>query len=224
MSLILNIDTALDQASVCLAKDGIALGMSTNEIPKSHASWLQAGIVELLKKCGYTLRELSAVSVSIGPGSYTGLRIGLASAKGFCYALKIPLIVIGTLEMTAFAVKNEGTGLICPMIDARRMEVFTALYDKELVELVPPGVMILEKSSFSELLSVNKILFCGNGSKKLQSLISDNNALFSDRNGNASHMAPLSQKRFHQKEFAQLASTEPLYIKEFYSPTLKPLK
>jgi tRNA threonylcarbamoyladenosine biosynthesis protein TsaB len=221
MNLILNIDTALEQASICLAKDGVALQLSTNETPKAHASWLQAAVVDLLKKSGHSLGQLSAVSVSIGPGSYTGLRVGLASAKGFCYALKIPLITVGTLEMIAFAAKDGATGLICPMIDARRMEVFTALYDKELTEISAPGVMILDETSFADLLSAHKILFCGNGSKKLQLLISGNNVLFSDLSGNASHLAFLSHKRFQQKEFAQLASAEPLYIKEFYSPALK---
>ncbi len=224
MSLILNIETALEVASVCLASDGKALRMSTNDNPKEHSSWLHGSIVELMQHTGYSLSALDAVAVSIGPGSYTGLRVGLASAKGFCYALKKPLITVGTLEMMAFAVRDEATDLIGPMIDARRMEVFTAIYDKSLREKISPGTMILEADSFKTILSTNELLFCGSGIKKLKELISGGNARFSDRVGDASHLAALAQARFNKKNFADLAYSEPLYIKEFYSPAQKSLK
>ena len=224
MSLILNIDTALDTASVCLAKDNEALQLFMNENQKDHAAWLHTTIADILKKSGYLLNELGAVAVSIGPGSYTGLRVGLSSAKGFCYALNIPLIAISTLKIIAFAVKDEAgdNDLICPMIDARRMEVFTALYDKTLLEKNLPQAMIPDENSFSAMLSENKILFCGNGSMKLQKIITSANAIFSDTGCNASHLAQLSYKCFQNREFANLAYTEPVYVKEFYSPALKP--
>ena len=223
MSLILNIDTALDTASVCLSKDNELLQITVNENQKEHAMWLHTAIADILQKSGHTINELQAVAVSIGPGSYTGLRVGLASAKGFCYALNIPLIAISTLKMIAVAVKEEATGvnLICPMIDARRMEVFTNLYDQLLTEKNTARAMIIDENSFSAMLGSNRILFCGNGSKKLQKIITSPNALFSNTIANASHLAQLSFSCFQNKEFASLAYIEPSYIKEFYSPTTR---
>ncbi len=223
MSFILNIDTAVDVASVCLAKDGDALQLTTNEIQKDHAAWLHPALEEILYKNGITMKDVEAVAVSIGPGSYTGLRVGLATAKGLCYAMNIPIITISTLEMMAYAVKDEAADLICPLIDARRMEVFAVVYDKLLQLQIAPQVMIINENSFAEFLAVHKILFCGSGSKKLQTIISNSNALFTNTDGNASHLAVLSYKRFCKKEFADLAYTEPLYLKEFYSYSRKPL-
>ena len=223
MSLILNIDTAVEIASVCLAKDNEILQLALNENQNDHASWLHITIADVLQKTGSIVNELSAVAVSIGPGSYTGLRVGLASAKGFCYALNIPLMAISTLKMIAFAVKDEAinANFICPLIDARRMEVFTSMYDHSLVEKIPPRAVILDENSFSAILAENKVLFCGNGSKKLQNIISSYNALFTDTVANAAHLSQLSYNYFRNKEFASLAYTDPLYIKEFYTPTTR---
>jgi tRNA threonylcarbamoyladenosine biosynthesis protein TsaB len=224
MSLILNIDTALDTASVCLSKDNELLHMAVNENQKDHATWLHTAIAEVLQKTGHTINELRAVAVSIGPGSYTGLRVGLASAKGFCYALNIPLIAISTLKMIALATKNDRViheNMICPMIDARRMEVFTAMYDINLIEVRTATAMIIDENSFSAMLESNRILFCGNGCKKLQKIITSPNALFSNTAANAWHLAQLAFNCFRNKEFASLAYIEPLYIKEFYSPTTR---
>ena len=217
MSLVLNIDTALDLASICLAHDGKELLSAVNENPQDHAGWLHKAILRTMDKSGYSLSKLEAVAVSIGPGSYTGLRVGLASAKGLCYAMNIPLITVNSLEMLAFSVKEKAPDLICPMIDARRMEVFTAVYNNLLIEEISPHAVIIDEKSFQSLLLSHKILFCGNGSKKLQSLITSGNAYFSDRYATASDLALLSHNRFHNKEFANLAYTEPLYLKEFYS-------
>jgi tRNA threonylcarbamoyladenosine biosynthesis protein TsaB len=220
MSFILNIDTAVDIASVCLAEDGEALQLVTNENQKDHAAWLHSAIEKILD--GLKMKDIRAVAVSIGPGSYTGLRVGLSTAKGLCYALNIPLITVGTLEMIAYAVKNEAVDLISPLIDARRMEVFAAVYNKVLQPLTAPQIMTINENSFTELLAEHKILFLGNGSKKLQIIISNNNALFTNTSGNASHLAALSYKLFCKKEFADLAYTEPLYLKEFYFHSRKP--
>ena len=221
MSLILNIDTAITKASICLAKDQEIVELKINDVQKDHAAWLHTCIAETLKKNSFTASQLQAVAVSIGPGSYTGLRVGLAAAKGLCFALAIPLITVSTLEMIAYAVKEEATNLICPMIDARRMEVYTAVYDKFLQEKKSAAAMIVDETSFSSLLLSENILFCGNGSKKLKSLITNTNAIFSTTESNASHLAALSFNRFLIKGFADLAYTEPLYIKEFYSPDRK---
>lgn len=221
MSLILNIDTALETASVCLAKDEEILQLTVNENRNGRAAWLHNAVADILQKNNCSTNDLTAVAVSIGPGSYTGLRVGLAAAKGFCFALDIPLITVSTLQIMAYAVKEEATDLICPMIDARRMEVFAAVYDKLLQEKIAAHALIVDEDSFSDLLSSSSILFCGNGSKKLQALIKNKNAGFCDRTHNASHLAYLSYNCFRNKEFADLAYTEPLYIKEFYSPTRK---
>ena len=221
MSLILNIDTALDVASVCLTKDEEIVSLAINENHRDQAGWLHLVINEMLINNNVAPNQLGAVAVSIGPGSYTGLRVGLAAAKGLCYALNIPLIAVSTLKMMAFAVKEEATAFICPMIDARRMEVFVAVYDKSLQEKVSPHALVIDQNSFISLLSSSEILFCGNGSKKLQPLIKNNNALFSNTSSNASHLAVLSQICFLKNDFADLAYTEPLYIKEFYSPAHK---
>jgi tRNA threonylcarbamoyladenosine biosynthesis protein TsaB len=223
MSFILNIDTAVDIASVCLAKDGEALQLTTNENQKDHAAWLHSAIEEMLRINKLTMKDISGVAVSIGPGSYTGLRVGLSTAKGICYAMDIPLITISTLEMMAYSVKDEAVDLICPLIDARRMELFAAVYNKVLQPLIAPQIMIINENSFAGLLAEHKILFSGNGSKKLQAIISNSNALFTNTPGNASHLAALSYNHFCKKEFADLAYTEPLYLKEFYSNPRKPL-
>lgn len=221
MSFILNIDTAVDVASVCLAKDGNALQTLINENTKDHASWLHPAIAEIIAKDKVLIEDIDAIAVTIGPGSYTGLRVGLATAKGICYAMNIPLITIGTLEMMANAVRKEATDLICPVIDARRMEVFTAVYDTDLKQIIAPNAQIIDKLSFSQLLASHKILFCGNGNKKLQTVISNSNATFSDTIGSVVSLAPLSYQAYLKKAFAGLAYVEPHYIKEFYSTARK---
>ena len=222
MPLILNIDTALETASICLAKDGKEINSAFNKEQKDHAAWLQSAISELMKVSGIDLSELNAIAVSIGPGSYTGLRVGLSSAKGLCYALNIPLITLSTLEIMAYAAKNEETDLLCPMIDARRMEVFAAVYNRSLKELVKPHSLILESNSFSDLLISNKILFFGNGSKKFSSLLFHDNAIFKQISYDATSMSNLSFNYFLCQKFANLAYIEPAYIKDFFSKTRKP--
>src|SRR5262252_8762915 len=148
MALILNIDTSQDTACVSLALDGEVITAATNESQKDHAAWIHGAVEKIFAQAEHPINEMAAVGLSNGPGSYTGLRIGLATAKGLCYALKIPLITVGTLEvMSRNALEglgqfgkngsepDFGDGLICPMIDARRMEVFTAVYDNQLNEI-----------------------------------------------------------------------------------------
>ena len=218
MALILNIDTAVETASVCLSNDAELISLYINDSPKDHAAWLHTAIGKLISKAKLSLNDLQAVAISIGPGSYTGLRIGLSAAKGLCYALNIPLITVGTLKMMAYAVNKEDAQLLCPLIDARRMEVFTAVYDNSLDEIMKPCAMIVNETSFSDLLSLHKIIFCGNGTKKLQHLLSHTNALFSDATATAADLPYLAYKKFQEGKFSDLAYTEPLYIKEFYSP------
>jgi tRNA threonylcarbamoyladenosine biosynthesis protein TsaB len=218
MAIILNIDTAVETASVCLSDNAVVLGLAINEKQKDHASWLHTAIHDMVGHAGPHINNLEAVAISIGPGSYTGLRIGLAAAKGLCYALHIPLITIGTLEMMAHAANNNTGELICPLIDARRMEVFTAVYDQSMREMVKTCAMIVDKSSFADLLSSHRVIFCGNGSKKLQTVLFHDNATFSGSTATAASLPDLAYEYFKEKKFADLVYTEPLYIKEFYSP------
>ena len=225
MALILNIDTAVDVASICLAKDGKVLSIAKNEGQKDHASWLHIAIKEIFEKNSMELTSVDAIAITGGPGSYTGLRIGMATAKGFCYALNRPLISLNTLLVMANAAKDvhedsfgENADLLCPMIDARRMEVFTAIYTKKLEIVKDPAAITLNENSFAEYLSSNSICFFGNGSNKFQAIEKNPQAFFSNIKTDASSMISLSEISFTEKKFADLAYAEPLYLKEFYTP------
>ena len=218
MSTILHIDTALDNASVCLSQEDAILGLRENPSQSDHAAWLHGAIAGLLENAKLPLRSLNAVSVTIGPGSYTGLRVGLAAAKGICYALRVPLVTCNTLEVMALSVREEATDLVIPLIDARRMEVFTAMYNRKLEELIPPHNLVLHPGCFGEALAGRAVLYCGNGAAKWRPYATAPEARFSDTRHNATHLAVLAMARFRENRFADLAYTEPLYIKEFYTP------
>jgi tRNA threonylcarbamoyladenosine biosynthesis protein TsaB len=220
MSLILQIDTATEKAHVSLARDGRVLQQLRSDSQKDHASFLQPAIGQLVKEEGVTLNDIDAVSVTMGPGSYTGLRVGMASAKGLCYVLNKPLIALNTLEVIALSTMHaagaqDAATLFCPMIDARRMEVFTALYDSSRQLILEPCAMILDNTSFNTELEKSAVLFSGNGSAKFRSVCDHPNARFYDVAVTAEAMATLSLEQFSAQRFASLAYTEPLYIKEF---------
>jgi len=217
VSFILNIDTAVQTASVCLSDDDKLLGTRINPTQKDHASWLHIAIKELLEEHSIRPGDLKAVGISAGPGSYTGLRVGMATAKGLCYSLQIPLISINTLRMMASAARGETAELLCPMIDARRMEVFTAIFNQDLQEIMPSSNLILDEMTFSPWLEQQRMSFFGNGSNKLQSILKHKNAIFSVIEANASHLAPLSYEKFRQGDYADLAYSEPFYGKDFHS-------
>lgn len=226
MPLLLNIDTATEHASVCLSKNNAVLGLVESAEQKNHASFVQPAIQELMAKSGFSLKEVDAIAVTAGPGSYTGLRVGLASAKGICYALQKPLIMVNTLEVMAQAVISREKGidpsaLVCPLIDARRMEVFTALFDGSLAEIEPPHALIIDENSFSERLKSRKIIFSGSGSPKLKEIILTENAVFSTITHNAADLAVCALKAYQSKIFRDLAYSEPLYVKEFFNPQTK---
>ena len=246
MPLILNIDTATEFASICLSRDAVVIGFEENKEQKNHASFLQPSIKKLMEISEWDLSDIDAISVTNGPGSYTGLRVGLASAKGLCFALNKPLILLNTLEVMGLASRIMGLGignlelgkdeqtrnttndkqqtrnlLFCPMIDARRMEVFTALYDAELNEILKPTAMILDNNSFSNELANYQIMFSGSGSFKMKELQLNNNASFSGVQYSAKDMIALSEKMFEQKMFADLAYAAPNYHKEFYTTAIK---
>lgn len=217
MCYILNIDCAVSGASICLSKNGELLDVAENKNQKDQAAWLQPAIRDLLTSAGVTMQELKAIAVSNGPGSYTGLRIGLSTAKGLCFALALPLIAIGTLEMMAAGVTDSDTELICPMIDARRMEVFTAVYNKKMETILAPCAMILDEQSFAGILGQHTVLFFGNGSIKFQSLINNRHAIFKTVETTAIQLIKISHKRLLAGDFNDVAYTEPMYIKNFHS-------
>ena len=165
MALLLCIDTSTTHASVALAKDAELIGIKTNQNQKDHGSFLQPAIKELMQETGFALTDLQAIAVTSGPGSYTGLRVGFASAKGLCYALNLSLITIPTtIVMSSAALKEIGKSdhfLLCPMIDARRMEVFTSLYTSNLDPLFSISAKILEPGSFAAELAQQIIYFFG---------------------------------------------------------------
>jgi tRNA threonylcarbamoyladenosine biosynthesis protein TsaB len=185
------------------------------------AAWLHVAIQKLLEEQDVVITQLAAIAVSAGPGSYTGLRIGMAAAKGMCYALNLPLITINSLQMMAAAAMAESTTLLCPMIDARRMEVFTGLYTCALEEVLPSQAMVLDQNSFATFLETTTITFFGNGSAKFQTLIQHRNAIFKDITADASHLVGLAHRAFQQQLFADLAYSEPFYGKAFFSPPPK---
>jgi tRNA threonylcarbamoyladenosine biosynthesis protein TsaB len=217
MSLILCIDTAVENASVCLAENNIVLKYSECRAQKEHASWIHNAIRDLFQNTGYSLSGLDAVAVSAGPGSYTGLRVGLSTAKGFCFALGKPLITINTLVMMANAVPREKGQLICPMIDARRMEVFFALYSDTLEEITAPRAAVLDSNFLSEELNHKSIVFIGNGVDKFRSLSTSHHAHFSEATFGATHLVSIADKLLAEKNFADLAYVEPLYVKPFFT-------
>jgi tRNA threonylcarbamoyladenosine biosynthesis protein TsaB len=218
---LLNIETAVQTASVCLSQDDKAVGVKINPSQSDHASWLQPAIASLLSENNLTLRDIDGFAVSAGPGSYTGLRVGMATVKGLCYALNKPLMLINTLQMMAVSALKESASLLCPMIDARRMEVFTAVFDHSLNTIIEPHNCILSANSFAELLSQHSIVFFGNGSDKFKGLAFHQNAIFKNLDATAEQMVSLSYQQFLNKNFDSLAYTEPLYGKDFFSPALK---
>ena len=220
MSIILNIDTASEKAHVSFAKDGSILHSLCSESQKEHASFLQSAILQLTKITAIKLSDIDAVAVTAGPGSYTGLRVGMASAKGLCYALKKPLITLGTLQvLTASAIylfpNTDESVLFCPMMDARRMEVFTAVYKNDLSVYLPPSAMILDDFSFEKILLKNKMMFFGSGSQKWKSICQHINAAFESVILLPETMSKQSNFFYLHNRFTDLAYSEPTYLKEF---------
>ena len=217
MPLILNIDTSTEHASLCLAEAGKSLCLLSNPTQRDHAAWLHPAIQEALQTAGKKMADLQAVGITGGPGSYTGLRVAMAGAKGLCYALNIPLIAVNTLEAMVYAALPQEADAFCPAIDARRMEVFAAVYNRHFQELFPPQNMVVEPGSFAGLLPDQRILFFGNGSAKMAPVICHPNAIFGDLPFNATHLAQAVFKRFEAGNFSSISLVEPLYLKEFYT-------
>ena len=222
MAVILNIDTTTTVCSAALTAEGMILCHAEDYEGRNHASLLSGFIKKCLDFAHERELKLDAIAVSMGPGSYTGLRIGLSEAKGLAYALDIPLIGVNTLELLTTRVMFSSDeisedSIFVPMIDARRMEVFTAAYDFGLNELIKPEPMILNENSFSEILSSGRpVLFFGDGSGKASEVIKAPNATFiPDVVPLAVDMIALSERDFALRKFIDTAYSTPLYLKEF---------
>ncbi|MFD0751432.1 tRNA (adenosine(37)-N6)-threonylcarbamoyltransferase complex dimerization subunit type 1 TsaB [Mucilaginibacter calamicampi] len=218
--MILQIETATTVCSVALANQGRVIAIKEANQRNIHAEAITVFIDEILNKAGIKYSELDAVAVSSGPGSYTGLRIGVSTAKGLCYALDKPLIAVETLEAMAGGLIVSGVDsdvLLCPMIDARRMEVYTALFDAAGNRLQPTTAEIIDANSFAAQLEQSKILFFGDGAPKCRETLSGNpNALFIDDFANsAAHLTSATYQKFKAAQFEDVAYFEPYYLKDF---------
>ena len=225
MVYILNIETATTNCSVSLSKEGETLVLKEDYNNNySHAERLHIYIDDVLKQAKVTLKDLDAISISKGPGSYTGLRIGVSAAKGLCFSLEKPLISIATLEALAHQVNIED-GIIVAMLDARRMEVYSAVYDAGLHEKRTTSAVIIDEHSFSDILKRTEVLFFGDGADKCKPVLGKHkNARFdSDYQISATSMVSLSAEKFEKKLFEDVAYFEPYYLKEFIAGKPKKL-
>ena len=221
MEYILNIETATKNCSVALAKEGkTILCKEIAEEGYSHAERLHVFIEEIIKEAGISLNDLSAIAVSQGPGSYTGLRIGVSAAKGLCFALGIPLIAVDTLQVLASQV-NVTEGLIIPMIDARRMEVYSAIFNPKFDKKREILAEIIDQNSFSD--TGEKLYFVGDCAEKCKSVLIKENHLFLEdiKYPSAKEMSILSYQKFKTNDTVDVAYFEPYYLKDFMVTTPK---
>lgn len=225
MSTILNIETSSDTCSVAIGHEGDILFHLEETAGMKHAEVLAPFVEKCMNELLRRNLNLDAVAVSIGPGSYTGLRIGLSLAKGICFGSDIKLIGIPTLEILAVSamfrnIDWHGDELLVPMLDARRMEVYTAVYDFSLNAIKPPHPLVLTPDSFSELLSNNRLYIMGNGSDKAKGIIKSPNILhLNDIKPLAIDMLALSERAMRQENFLDIAYSTPEYLKEFMATT-----
>lgn len=222
MAVILNIETSTKVCSAAVTAEGMIMRHFEDYEGRNHAALLS----DFIKGCMDFLAEkelkLDAVAVSMGPGSYTGLRIGLSEAKGLCYALDIPLIGVNTLELMATRVmfstdSVDPDSILVPMIDARRMEVYTAAYDFGLAELIKPQPLILDENAYADILASGRpVLFFGDGMEKSKAVIKADNAVFVEGvDPLAVDMIALAERNFARREFLDTAYSVPLYLKDF---------
>ena len=223
MPLILNIETGSEVCSVALAKGKQLLALAESDKGMEHGRLLSPFIEKVLNEQKITPNELDAVAVSEGPGSYTGLRIGVATAKGICYGTNKPLIAINSLQSLAMIAieQNQSVDLLCPMIDARRMEVYTALFDLGGKFASEVSAQIIDEHSYADLLKEKRIAFFGNGAEKCKPLIQSPNAVFLDIKHSAKGMIALAVEKLAKKDFVDTAYFEPFYLKDFVVTTSK---
>lgn len=221
MAYILNIETATTNCSVSLSNKGETVVLKEDYNSNySHAERLHVYIDEVLKEANISLNDLAAIAISKGPGSYTGLRIGVSAAKGLCFALDVPLIAIPTLESLSYKIKTE-SGVIIPMLDARRMEVYSAVFDTNYNQIRETQAQILDKNSFKEYLEAGKVFFIGNGVTKTKNLITHKNAVFIEgKLPSSDELSQLAYQKYKKSDIEDVAYFEPYYLKDFIA--LKP--
>ncbi|WP_426667804.1 tRNA (adenosine(37)-N6)-threonylcarbamoyltransferase complex dimerization subunit type 1 TsaB [Mucilaginibacter sp. McL0603] len=221
MSLILQIETATTVCSVALSENGSVLAYKELEQRNVHAEIITLFIDEVLKTVDKSYQDLDVVAVSCGPGSYTGLRIGISVAKGLCFALDIPLIAIETLEGMVDGMISQNSfddnTLLCPMIDARRMEVFTAVFDTKGVRVKSTSAEIIDENSFIDLLKTNKMLFFGDGAAKCSEVlgVNPNAQIIPGFINSARYITKKATEKYLTKDFENVAYFEPYYLKDF---------
>lgn len=217
MSLILSLETSTPICSIALHQSGILLKEKSIDVLGAHSEKLMGMIENLLDECNLSMEQVSAVAVSEGPGSYTGLRIGVSVAKGLAFAADIPLISVKTLKALSYGAKSiiEGAGLIVAMLDARRMEVYREVFDHDLDVVMKLDSEIIDENSYSELLQKGRVYFVGDAVRKVSEVIHHSNAEFLDVEISAEHVGALAYKKFVENEFADLAYFVPNYLKEF---------
>ena len=220
MAIILNINTAFETASVFLSRDESVISSAKNNSPKDQASFLEPAIKKICAEANVSLKQIDAVAVLNGPGSYTGLRVGLSSAKALCYTLNKPLILLNTLDVMAFALKMQYDGadknvLFCPAIDARRMEIFTALYDFELNIVSPYDSKIIDADFLKEFRS-RIIVSGGNGIVKMKQIVSNEKFIYINFLLLEKSIVILSNQAFNSEVFANIVYSEPIYLKPVY--------
>jgi tRNA threonylcarbamoyladenosine biosynthesis protein TsaB len=219
MSFILSIETSTNVCSVALHQQGKLIAIKEHHSSQSHSRLLAVFIQNILKEAEIPTEQIDAVAVSMGPGSYTGLRIGVASAKGLCYALSKPLIAINTLKAMAKQVQgiiNESSALLCPMIDARRMEVYCLLQDSNQQDIMNTTAKIIDELSFKNYLDKSKVIFFGNGAAKCKSVIKHPNAIFlGNIHTTAITIGDLAIAKLNAQNFEDVAYFEPFYLKDF---------
>ena len=233
MSILLHIETATPVCSVALTDDGRILAIRETSEKNSHSQVVTVFIDEMLKECGLQPAQLDAVVVSKGPGSYTGLRIGVSTAKGICLALDIPLISVGTPEAMALGMRKKYSEpgdfpiLYAPMIDARRMEVYTGLFDKDLNSIKSVYAAIIDEDTFGEFIESHIICFAGDGAEKCEAVLKHPNFRFmKDFDASAAYLAPWAGFRFEAGMYEDTAYFEPYYLKDFIAgkPNVKGLR
>jgi tRNA threonylcarbamoyladenosine biosynthesis protein TsaB len=231
MGSVLCLETSSKVCSVAVGNEGLVLSCRESETANAHSSQLSELIEKALLEAGLGLKDLDAVAVSMGPGSYTGLRIGVAAAKGFCYSLDRPLIAIPTLKSLAFGMHQSvdtANAFLCPMLDARRMEVYTAVYDCNLNETRPVSAEIVTPDSFKDLLDSGNVVFGGEGASKCKPLLGHHkhSVFLDDFRLSARFLYPLAVEKFNLGQFENLAYFEPYYLKDFVAgkPRVKGLK
>ncbi len=222
MTMILNLETATTNCSVSIARNGEIISLREDNSPNySHSEQLHIFIEEALKGASLTFKDISAVAVSKGPGSYTGLRIGVSAAKGLCFSLDLPLISVSTLESLAMQGHAKNYDFIIPVLDARRMEVYSAIFDAQGNRLRETKAEIINKDSFLEYAQKGSVLLIGDGAEKCRELLDHPNFSFLTALPTAKEMGELSYKKFKANDFENVAYFEPYYLKDFMLPTKK---